>query len=153
MVRVTRLATLGFALLVSLLLGACGGGSVATFEGEPGADAVDGAEEELVVVPVDDRGFPTEWPIAAPPGTVIGCPNGEVIQETQTFSVVICLPDDPDPVTVAKTYLTRLRANGFAEREPGAFDEKQMTFLDGSGIEIYFQLIGDEATIVLIKAF
>jgi len=116
-------------------------------------DPVQGLDETDVGIPVDDRGFPIDWPVLAPPGTVADCPNGEVSQESLTFSVVICLPDDPDPLTVATRYIDDLQARGFTEREPGAFQADQLTFLDGNGIEILIQLIGDEATIVLIKPF
>ena len=80
-----------------------------------------------------------------------GCDNGTVMQENSFFSVVMCLPDDPDPFTASENYLATLEGNGFVEREPGAFITTQETFLDGNGIEIYFQLVGDEATVVLIK--
>lgn len=102
-------------------------------------------------IPVDADGFPTEWPIAAPPGNVNDCDNGHVNQDDALFSVVVCLPADPDPFTASQNYLRRLEADGFVEREPGAFIAQQETFLDGNGIEIYYQLVDAEATIVLIR--
>ncbi|HAY67438.1 MAG TPA: hypothetical protein DCY82_04000 [Acidimicrobiaceae bacterium] len=115
------------------------------------AVAACGGDPEPSPVPVDVDGFPIDWPIAIPPGTVNGCDNGTVMQENSFFSVVMCLPDDPDPFTASENYLATLEGNGFVEREPGAFITTQETFLDGNGIEIYFQLVGDEATVVLIK--
>ena len=115
------------------------------------AVAACGDDPEPSPVPVDVDGFPIDWPIAIPPGTVNGCDNGTVMQENSFFSVVMCLPDDPDPFTASENYLATLEGNGFVEREPGAFITTQETFLDGNGIEIYFQLVGDEATVVLIK--
>ena len=102
-------------------------------------------------VPVNADGFPVDWPVATPPGNVNDCDNGTVSQEDALFSVVMCLPDDPDPFTASEQYLATLEADGFTERDPGAFITNQETFLDGNGIEIYFQLVGQEATIVLIK--
>jgi len=123
------------ATLISVLLGAVGcSGEV---EREP--------------IPVDERGFPTEWPVVVPPGTIDGCDNGQVSQEDALFSVVVCLPEEPDPFTASQNYLGELEAAGFVEREPGAFLLQQETFLDGNGIEIYYQLVDDEATIVLIR--
>ena len=115
------------------------------------AVAACGGDPEPSPVPVDVDGFPIDWPIAIPPGTVNGCDNGTVMQENSFFSVVMCLPDDPDPFTASENYLATLEGHGFVEREPGAFITTQETFLDGNGIEIYFQLVGDEATVVLIK--
>ena len=115
------------------------------------AVAACGGDPEPSPVPVDVDGFPIDWPIAIPPGTVNGCDNGTVMQENSFFSVVMCLPDDPDPFTASENYLATLEGKGFVEREPGAFITTQETFLDGNGIEIYFQLVGDEATVVLIK--
>jgi hypothetical protein len=115
------------------------------------AVAACGGDPEPSPIPVDVDGFPIDWPIASPPGTVNGCDNGTVMQENSFFSVVMCLPDDPDPFTASENYLATLEGNGFVEREPGAFITTQETFLDGNGIEIYFQLVGDEATVVLIK--
>ncbi|MDG1087381.1 MAG: hypothetical protein P8P20_06575 [Acidimicrobiales bacterium] len=115
------------------------------------AVAACGGDPEPSPIPVDVDGFPIDWPIAIPPGTVNGCDNGTVMQENSFFSVVMCLPDDPDPFTASANYLATLEGNGFVEREPGAFITTQETFLDGNGIEIYFQLVGDEATVVLIK--
>ncbi|MBT5757998.1 hypothetical protein N8342_06295 [Acidimicrobiales bacterium] len=115
------------------------------------AVAACGGDPEPSPIPVDVDGFPIDWPIAIPPGTVNGCDNGTVMQENSFFSVVMCLPDDPDPFTASENYLATLEGNGFVEREPGAFITTQETFLDGNGIEIYFQLVGDEATVVLIK--
>ena len=115
------------------------------------AVAACGGDPEPSPVPVDVDGFPIDWPIAIPPGNVNGCDNGTVMQENSFFSVVMCLPDDPDPFTASENYLATLEGNGFVEREPGAFITTQETFLDGNGIEIYFQLVGDEATVVLIK--
>ncbi len=130
-----RAARLLSPLLALALLVACGGS--------------DAAPESTV--PVDASGFPTEWPIATPPGSVDGCDNGTVLQDDSLFSVVMCLPEDPDPFTASERYLATLEADGFAERDPGAFIVNQATFLDGNGIEIFYQLIDDEATIVLIK--
>lgn len=110
-----------------------------------------GGDVEREPIPVDERGFPTEWPVVVPPGTIDGCDNGQVTQEDVLFSVVVCLPQDPDPFTASQNYLAELEADGFVEREPGAFLIQQETFLDGNGIEIYYQLIDDEATIVLIR--
>ena len=73
------------------------------------------------------------------------CDNGTVIQGGVFFSVVMCLANEPDP------FAASLEAEGFIERQTGAFITSQETFLDGNSIEIYFQLIGNEATIVLIK--
>ena len=115
------------------------------------AVAACGGDPEPSPIPVDVDGFPIDWPIAIPPGTVNGCDNGTVMQENSFFSVVMCLPDDPDPFTASENYLATLDGNGFVEREPGAFITTQETFLDGNGIEISFQLVGDEATVVLIK--
>ena len=65
--------------------------------------------------------------------------------------MVVGLDDEADPFTASELYLATLEADGFIEREPGAFITRQETFLDGNGIEIYFQLVDDEATVVLIK--
>ena len=110
-----------------------------------------GGDPEPSPVPVNADGFPIDWPVAVPPGNVTDCPNGTVSQEDSLFSVVMCLPEDPDPFTAAENYLVTLEGDGFTEREPGAFITQQETFLDGNGIEIYFQLVDNEATIVLIK--
>ena len=110
-----------------------------------------GGDAEPSQVPVNAQGFPIDWPVAVPPGNVNGCSNGTVSQEDSLFSVVMCLPDEPDPFTASENYLAALEGDGFAEREPGAFITQQATFLEGNGIEIYFQLIGNEATVVLIK--
>ena len=85
------------------------------------AVAACGGDPEPSPVPVDVDGFPIDWPIAIPPGTVNGCDNGTVMQENSFFSVVMCLPDDPDPFTASENYLATLEGNGFVEREPGAF--------------------------------
>lgn len=79
------------------------------------------------------------------------CDNGTVIQGGVFFSVVMCLANEPDPFAASEQYLATLEAEGFIERQTGAFITSQETFLDGNSIEIYFQLIGNEATIVLIK--
>lgn len=134
--RVASVVALAVALAVVLTIG---------FGGCRADDPV--AED----IPVDADGFPTEWPIAVPPGNVNDCENGHVNQDDSLFSVVVCLPPDPDPFTASQDYLGRLEADGFVEREPGAFITQQETFLDGNGIEIYYQLIGDEVTIVLIR--
>lgn len=111
-----------------------------------------GSDDTLAAdIPVDANGFPTEWPLTVPPGNVNDCDNGHVNQDDSLFSVVMCLPDDPDPFTASQNYLSTLESNGFVEREPGAFIVSQETFLDGNGIEIYYLLIENEATIVLIK--
>lgn len=110
-----------------------------------------GGDVEREPITVDERGFPTEWPVAVPPGSVEDCDNGAVTQEDSLFSVVVCLPAEPDPFTASQNYLAELEADGFVEREPGAFLVQQETFLDGNGIEVYFQLVDDEATIVLIR--
>ena len=110
-----------------------------------------GGDPEPSPVPVDGDGFPIDWPVAVPPGNVNDCDNGVVSQEDELFSVVMCLPGQPDPFTASELYLAELEAEGFIERDPGAFITRQETFLDGTGIEIYFQLVDDEATIVLIK--
>ncbi len=102
-------------------------------------------------VPVDAAGFPIDWPVAVPPGNVNDCDNGTVIQGAVFFSVVMCLANEPDPFAASEQYLATLEAEGFIERQTGAFITIQETFLDGNSIEIYFQLIGNEATIVLIK--
>ncbi|HAY68006.1 hypothetical protein K0U73_03475 [bacterium] len=115
------------------------------------AAAACSGDPEPSPVPVDADGFPIDWPIAIPPGNVNDCDNGAVSQEDALFAVVMCLPDDPDPFAASENYLATLEGNGFVEREPGAFITQQQTFLDGSGIEIYFQLVGNEATVVLIK--
>ncbi len=131
----TRLARLFAAvLLVVLIASACGGD-------DPGASDI----------PVYANGFPSEWPIATPPGNLNDCDNATVSQEDSLFTVVMCLPDDPDPFTASENYLATLEADGFAEREPGSFITQQQTFLDGNGIEIFYQLVDNEATIVLIK--
>ena len=129
----SRLAHLGAALLVVVYVtAACG-------------------DPEPSPAPVDADGFPIDWPVAVPPGNVNDCENGTVSQEDSLFSVVMCLPEDPDPFTASENYLATLEGDGFIEREPGAFIAEQETFLDGNGIEIYFQLVGNEATVVLIK--
>lgn len=129
-----RLARVGSALLlISFIAVACGG----AVEQSP--------------IPVNAQGFPTDWPVAVPPGSVSDCDNGSVSQEDELFSVVMCLPEDADPVVASEQYLGDLQAEGFVEREAGAFMTTQETFLVGNGIEIYFQLVGNEATIVLIK--
>ena len=131
----TRLARLIAAvLLVVLITSACGGDDPAASD-----------------IPVYANGFPSEWPIATPPGDLDDCDNATVSQEDSLFTVVMCLPDDPDPFTASENYLATLEADGFAEREPGSFVTQQQTFLDGNGIEIFYQLIDNEATIVLIK--
>ena len=131
----TRLARLIAAvLLVVLITSACGGDDPAASD-----------------IPVYANGFPSEWPIATPPGNLDDCDNATVSQEDSLFTVVMCLPDDPDPFTASENYLATLEADGFAEREPGSFVTQQQTFLDGNGIEIFYQLIDNEATIVLIK--
>jgi len=128
-----RLARIGTVLLVVLVgVAACG---------DPGPSPV----------PVDAQGFPTDWPVAIPPGNVTDCANGTVSQEDDLFSVVMCLADEPDSFAAAEQYVAALEADGFVEREPGAFATEQVTFLDGNGIEIYLQLVDREATIVLIK--
>lgn len=110
-----------------------------------------GGDPEPSPVPVNAEGFPIDWPVAVPPGSVNECDNGAVSQEDALFSVVMCLPEQPDPFTASERYLAELEAEGFSERDPGAFITQQETFLDGNGIEIYFQLVDDEATVVLIK--
>ena len=131
----TRLARLFAAvLLVVLIASACGGDDPAASD-----------------IPVYANGFPSEWPIATPPGNLNDCDNATVIQEDSLFSVVMCLPDDPDPFTASENYLATLEADGFVEREPGSFIIEQQTFLDGNGIEVFYQLVDNEATIVLIK--
>lgn len=134
MTRLWRL--LASLLIMGLVVVACGGGS-----SEPAAPDT----------AVDSNGFPLDWPIALPPGSITDCDTGEVNQGDVLFSVVFCMPDDPDPLTASESYLATLEAHGFAEREPGEFISQQQTFLDGNGIEIFFQLVNDEATIVLIK--
>ena len=134
MTRLARLVTaVLFVALVALIASACGGDS------KPSP------------VPINAQGFPIDWPVAVPPGNVNDCDNGAVSQEDVLFLVVMCLPDKPDPFTASQQYLANLEADGFAERQPGAFITSQETFLDGNSIEIYFQLIDNEATVVLIK--
>jgi len=131
----TRLALRAFLVLfVLFLVAACGSDEPAVSD-----------------IPVDSTGFPIDWPITRPPGNFDGCDNASVSQDDASFSVVMCLPDDPDPFTASENYLATLEADGFAEREPGSFIIEQQTFLDGNGIEIFYQLVDDEATIVLIK--
>jgi hypothetical protein len=131
MIRLARLVTA--LLLVALIASACGG------------------DPEPSPVPVNAQGFPIDWPVAVPPGNVNDCENGSVSQEDVLFSVVMCLPDEPDPFTASEQYLAALEAEGFLERQPGAFITSQETFLDGNSIEIYLQLVGNETTVVLIK--
>jgi hypothetical protein len=131
----TRLARLFAAVLfVALIASACG-------SDEPAASDI----------PVYANGFPSEWPIATPPGNLNDCDNATISQDDSMFAVVMCLPDDPNPFTASENYLATLEADGFAEREPGSFITRQQTFLDGNGIEIFYQLVDNEATIVLIK--
>ncbi len=132
MPRIVRLVAL--FVVTAVVTASCGGD--------------DGAASDI---PVDANGFPTDWPISAPPGNVSDCDNGHVNQDDSLFSVVMCLPEDPDPFTASQNYLGTLESEGFVEREPGAFIVSQETFLDGNGIEIYYQLIENEATIVLIR--
>lgn len=134
-----RLAAVVMTVVIGLAMATTACGSDA-----PAADPAD-------AIPVDAAGFPTEWPIAIPPGTITDCDDGSVSQEDSLFSVVVCLPDAPDPFTVSQNYLATLEGEGFVEREPGAFLVNQETFLDGNGIEVYYQLVEDEATIVLIR--
>ncbi|MCH9802949.1 hypothetical protein K0U73_04040, partial [bacterium] len=75
------------------------------------AVAACGGDPEPSPIPVDVDGFPIDWPIAIPPGTVNGCDNGTVMQENSFFSVVMCLPDDPDPFTASENYLATLEGN------------------------------------------
>ncbi|MFT4597483.1 MAG: hypothetical protein ACI9TF_001732 [Paracrocinitomix sp.] len=131
MIPLARLITA--LLLVALIASACGG--------DPAPSPV----------PVNAEGFPIDWPVAVPPGNVDDCDNGAVSQEDAFFSVVMCLPDEPDPFIASAQYLATLEAQGFTERQPGAFITNQETFLDGNSIEVYFQLLGNEATVVLIK--
>ena len=133
----TRLGVIAMVIvLTAVAFYACGGATDAPVE---------------PTIPVDESGFPIDWPIATPPGTVNGCENGTVTQDSSLFSVVLCLADEPDPFTASQQYLAELEADGFIEREPGSFLIQQQTFLDGNGIEIYYQLVDNEATIVLIK--
>ncbi len=74
-------------LLVALVASACGG------------------DPEPSPVPVNAQGFPIDWPVAVPPGNVNDCDNGTVSQEDVFFSVVMCLPDEPDPFTASEQYL------------------------------------------------
>lgn len=99
--------------------------------------------------------FPADWPIERPPGTLKDCPAAEVIQKDALFSLVLCLRDEADPFTAAQQYLNLLETRGFAERSPGQFITEFETFVDGNGIEVFYQLSSDtdpaQTTIVLIR--